>query len=129
MAQVLCPNIFEDFETDQSRSAWNRLLAQYGAAHAVHLAFNVLIVYSNNVFHVVPFPLPGGYLTLIGICAAVSAAQGGTETLFSIEPVYRWKMGGHTELTGISRAKFNGKMESFPRVPISFISYISPDIT
>ena len=72
---MLCPNIFEDFELDQSRSAWNRLLAQYGAAHAVHLAFNFLVVYSNNIFHTVPFPLPGGYATLLGICAAVSAAQ------------------------------------------------------
>ena len=75
LAQVLCPNIFEDFELDQSRSAWNRLLAQYAAAHAVHLAFNFLVVYSNNIFHTVPFPLPGGYATLLGICAAVSAAQ------------------------------------------------------
>ncbi len=75
LAQVLCPNIFEDFERDMSQEAWRRLGAQYLAVHGVHLAFNFLVVYANNVFHHVPFPMPGGYATLFGLCAAVSALQ------------------------------------------------------
>jgi hypothetical protein len=75
LAQVLCPNIFDDLERDHSPDAWRRNGLHFLAVHAVHLVFNFLIIYANNIFHDVPFPLPGGYATLLAMCAAVSVAQ------------------------------------------------------